>query len=312
VLAALPALPLFGLDHMARTFYVDHPEFIVHWMPDLTYSWEHLVNALEGLDRFFKHLGPIFWSAGWVWLVLIIALGVRVWRWERRWAVVLIGTVLVIVLLLGINKVHDGWETIFHSRERMFLSLPLVIALSLGWTAHMAQWKGPAWTTAMMAVAVCMVGVKSGQYPLVVAANTANERHGPVAIVSIDRLRSDCDRLAEIADRGSVDVIIIVEDDQKTLSMQSLRTFACPLVHPGMKDTFLHVGERRTWMYQKQVGATPTNVLIYGHAALPDSAFTDHQLQRLEHDLLLVRNNDRPLGELLSDLGIKLKRHPYE
>lgn len=311
VLAALPTIPLWGLNELAKGFYKVHPDHLVHWMEAPTFSWEAMVHALSQLDLYFKHLGPIFWSAGWIWLFVFLAIAVLTWRHDRKWSVVLVGITIALVLFLGISKVRDGVDNIFLSRERMFLAFPVMIALVLGWSARIFRWDGTSWFAPLLAIALCMVGVKSGYYPLVVASATAREDQGPVAIVPMDELKRDCTFLADKAQQYAAEVVVLVPDDQKTSSMQAARTYGCPILRPGMADTFLIVGENRTWMYMKQMEQIPATVLIYGTVPALSTSARKHTLIHLEPDLLLVQNNNMPLASLLSDLGVTMKRHPY-
>lgn len=310
-LLLLPAIPLYWLHGSAEAFYETNPEYLVHWMADIEFSWTGLMDAVSQLDLYFKHLGPLFWGAGWIWLLLVGVLGAWAWPKDRRWSIVVICTAVSLLLMLGINKVRDGHESIFHSRERMYLAFPVIVAFTIGWTARLFQWSGRGWNGALIMLGIALFGIKSGYQSVIINGLTTNEDQGPVAIVPMERLVHDCSRLAALADAADADVIVMVPDHGKTTSMQGVRTYACPLIEPRMKDTFLIVGERRTWMYKRQAVAIPKNVIIYGQVQVPDSLPHGSRVLRLDHDLLLIQGNAQPLGTLLGTCGAAMKRHLY-
>lgn len=63
VLSLLSALPILILFYFSKQFYVDNPEYKVHSMWELTYSFQRIQETFTRFERAFKYLTPVFWFA---------------------------------------------------------------------------------------------------------------------------------------------------------------------------------------------------------------------------------------------------------
>lgn len=309
--AGLLALPFLYVDSLAKGFYADRPLYNVHGMVELEFSMRGMLEAINDLDRFFMHLGPVLWSNGWLWMLGMLGLAVFLWRRDRPWSYVLILSVIALFLFLGVNKVRDGWQTIFHSRERMFLAFPIMIAwaitvpLSKG---HLVLRIAPG---AILVIALGIFTMKQAVIRPIVSLHTAQVDHGPVAILPLAQLEQECDEMASWAAVCDADVVVLVPNWRYTPTKMSIRTYACPLLRPGMADTFLPVGDRRTWMYVRCTRDIPRNVLVHGDVEVELCDLPRITAERLSDEFVLVVNNTLPLKDLLKKLGVPLKRHAY-
>lgn len=311
LLAMALALPFPIVHCMVKGFYEQNPSFIVHGMMELDYSPSAMIQAFRDLDRYFMHLGPLFWTAGWIWFLLLFGLAVMSWKKDRTWSVVIICSLLALLLFLGVNKVRDGWQTIFHSQERMFLAFPVLIAWALAVSAH--RWPSflrlpPA---AVFAMGAAILGMKQAAYRPVIDQHTTQEDHGPVAILPVEQVAQECQRLEEVAREHGAGLVVFVPNWRYTPTKMSIRTYACPLLRPGMADTFLPVGDRRTWMYTRCTEETFPDVLVHGDVDVDLSTLPTLHAERLADDLVMVKGNSLPLRDMLRLLGVPMKRHEY-
>lgn len=307
----LLAIPCLLIDSMAKRFYTERPLYNVHGMVDLEFSISGMFDALNDLDRYFMHLGPVFWTNGWLWMLGLLALAAYLWRMDRTWSLVLMIVVLALFLFLGINKVRDGWQTIFHSRERMFLAFPVILV----WAIVVPLFRGylvmRVLPVSFMAIGGGLFAMKQSVLRPVVAQHTSQIDHGPVAILPMAQLEEECAEMASKAREHAADVVVLVPNWRYTPTKMSIRTYACPLLRPGMADTFLPVGDRRTWMFVRCTTEIPRNVLVHGDVDVDLGELSGINAERLSEKFVMVEDNDLPLKELLKRLGVPVKRHAY-
>lgn len=311
IAVGLLALPFLYVDSLAKGFYADRPLYNVHGMIDLEFSMSGMFEALNDLDRYFMHLGPVLWTNGWLWVLGMLGLAAFLWKRDRVWSYVLILSVVALFLFLGVNKVRDGWQTIFHSRERMFLAFPVMIAWAIAVPlskGHVVLRIAPG---ALVAIALGVFAMKQATIRPIVSLHTSQVDHGPVAILPLSQLEQECDEMASWARVCDADVVVLVPNWRYTPTKMSIRTYACPLLRPGMPDTFLPVGDRRTWMYVRSTTEMIRNVLVHGDVEVELCDLPEIKAERLSDDLVMVEDNTLPLKELLKKLGVPLKRHAY-
>jgi hypothetical protein len=307
----LMAIPFLYIDSLAKEFYLDRPLYNVHGMVDLEFSMSGMFEALNDLDRYFMHLGPVLWTNGWLWMLGLLGLAVFLWKRDRTWSLVLIISVLALFLFLGINKVRDGWQTIFHSRERMFLAFPVLIAWAIAVPLSKGYLVLRISPGALFAITLGVFAMKQAAYRPIVSQHTSQVDHGPVAILPLAQLEEECEEIASRAREYDADVVVLVPNWRYTPTKMSIRTYACPLLRPGMADTFLPIGDRRTWMFVRCTTDAPRNVLVHGDVEVELVGLHGIKAERLSEKFVMVVDNGLPLRELLKQLGVPLKRHAY-
>lgn len=113
-------------------YYSHHPEMIVHHQWKLNFSWVNFINGISHLDKFWGWLTPVFHGTSIIYLVIfsiIIALSIR----NKQWNLLIAQSTLILIslLALGVNKVHDGTDSVFFSHERMYIALPITTCFLL-------------------------------------------------------------------------------------------------------------------------------------------------------------------------------------
>lgn len=139
-LAALPA-PFF-----LWLFYKYHPQCdAYHPKAPIHFTWQLLRNTIfvpdqstlslnrPALDIFFADFIPIA-HQGWLMLCILPALVLLLLLVSRpKAAVAILLASIFTILCLGIERIHAGYENVFYPTSRMFLALPILIAIALLW-----------------------------------------------------------------------------------------------------------------------------------------------------------------------------------
>ncbi len=312
--AAVAGLPFLLLQHLAKGFYAANPEHHVHWMMPLAYDPTAVWGAMGQLDRYFAFLTPVWWSWGWGVLVLLIVLAGWLWRLDRRAAWAIAGGLLATLLMLGVNKVSDGLPTLFHSSSRMFIGLPLVLALGLALgVRQLDEVRAGRWRSALLGMGLVVFSVKVGVMEMTVERHTMKEDQGPVAVTHLERLHEDLVHWQAVSDKHGVDLIVVVPDWKLTTALLSVRAYGAEVQAPSLPPAMLHVGDRRTWLYQAHRDAVHGTVLLYGHMLDWERAgpVLGCDMIRPGEHMVLVHNNTRSTRDLLAVFGVPMKRHIY-
>jgi hypothetical protein len=313
-LTCLGAIPLLVLDRSAKEFYVQRPHYLAHWMQDVEFDLHAIPEAVMEPSSYFAHLVPFMGEQGAVWMVLLPIIAVLAWRYDRAWSVALVLTGMLLILFLGVNKVRDGAETLFHSRERMFLALPLILAWGMALPLRKVTVVPRYGPLMMAALGLLVLLVRSVGLGEVIDRHTEHVEQGPVVIVPTKDLCTTCARLAASSAGLDADVLVFAAQDGVHPGIQSTRAYACSVEEPGLPPTLVPVGDRRTWSYMAWKDSVPATVLIHGMA----NSGSDYHLERplnvvrSDNGLLLVHNDSLTLKELLALFGVPMKRHPYE
>ena len=131
IYAAIGGIAGLAIHFFANYFYVTHPYNNTHEFP-LAFSFADLFTSLPHLNWYFNDVTPLLWNAGFLSLVLFIILAFLFYRKQEYKKAAVIGFIPVLILLsLGVNKVHDGAASVYFSYSRMYLALPVLLAFSI-------------------------------------------------------------------------------------------------------------------------------------------------------------------------------------
>jgi hypothetical protein len=312
LLGIVSALPFLVIDWWAKRFYELNPEFLVHSMWKLSYSFSTMIKSFNNLDRFFSWLFPFFPFAGWLTLLVLIAIGIYLWKESKEKALSVFTGVAFAVFMLGINKVNDGYDNIFLSSVRMYLGMPLFLAISVFWFLESFRIREQVVLWLLVVVAVCFLAFKTITMPHSVEKQTSVGNFGPVAVESNHEISRKCDWLSTLVKRHPVDLIIFVSNWKYNVSYMTLMSYGCPSLNPEIPVSVLNVYERRTWIFLNEKKTVRENVLIFGEFNF-EHLKKIANYSRLNDDppVHLIKSNTLTADQLLQELEVQYKRHTY-
>ncbi|MBL0016912.1 MAG: hypothetical protein IPP17_10750 [Bacteroidetes bacterium] len=311
----LAIVPVLLLEFWAKSFYVSHPEYIVHRMWEIQFDFGKIFENFSSLDKFFGYFTPLIWPLGWLILVVILLLGIYQLKRDWRKGLSLIFGIVFIVITLGINKVNDNIDTIFLSSTRMFLGIPLLSGLAFFWNRDLLKVSDKYLKFGMVAMVVTVVFSKSSFSEMVVNQHVNKAVAGGAMPVKRKRhLEQDCAKLAELASKEKIDLIVFVPNWEHNVPNMEFYNYGCPLVQEAFPKTIMNVYERRTWVYLAERSTVESNVLLYNFAldSIQIDSFTNARTVSTNPNLTLISGNKLPLDSLLKQLSLGLKRHSYE
>jgi hypothetical protein len=130
-LFTLPALLCaWPLHLLFNQFYVDHPGYVLLKL-DNTFRWSELLANLADLDARFIHVSFFMEKNSVFLLAAIVAIGVLLFKHNKKAFAAFVVFVLLLLTSLCFTKISDGSTWVFVSYSRMFLGIPLLLALLL-------------------------------------------------------------------------------------------------------------------------------------------------------------------------------------
>lgn len=286
---------------LVRRFYAAHPEFAFHSLPPLRFSVARWVDGIAHIDRFLGDVTPVLWGSGWFLVLTLVALtGLLAWQRQTRPAVALGSAALLTVLALGLNKIHDGEATIFYSFSRMFLAVPVLMALFV--SRIRLHEKAVRYTVAAVLVGCTLLSVVR-YASLPARINDYTTTRGRVNAVSVQELRDDCLSIKDATERYGADLVVLglLRDTN-----EHEINYGCHCLVDGFPPTYLPVFERRTWRIQEESHLIRETILFY-RLLRPDD--TPEPLQRIDSETLLLRENRLATNDLLSRMGIPIRNY---
>ena len=304
----LVIIPVLLIEFFAKRFYILNPEFNVHGMWPISFSFKKIIENLQHLDKFYGYFTPLLWSAGWFILIGIILI-------KKDWkkGIGVISGVGFIIVLLGVNKVNDNIDSIFLSSTRMFLGIPLLTGIVFFWSKKIFRLSDKHWKTGLIIIVFSTFFIKSSVYPAVIKYHTLKTNYGPVAIKKVKDLSCECTQIKNIVNTHNIDLIIFVPDWKYNVPYMEFYNYGCPLMESGFPRTLMSIYEKRTWVYLKEKTEIGKNVMIYGAEVNLENTIKNMNCIILSTDpsIIIVNNNSLTTESLLKLLNIDLKRNSY-
>ena len=240
-----------------------HPERIVHTLVDPRphFAPARIATGLGNLDAHFQWLMPVIWPYGsllGVWLIVLIVVGLI--RKEPRLAISLFLGAATICGAFTVDKVHDGWDSVFFPLSRMFLCLPLLMAWSTA--ALLRTVRTRAWMMALMFFACCASATIHALSTERIARQQIHDLTHWVAVRPVPLLQDDARKLRVLSERYGIGLIVPL-GLPSTIHCQ-FRAYAYPVLEPALPPTYLAGYERRYWQREAFSGAIVPNLLLIG------------------------------------------------
>lgn len=218
-----------------------HPEYIVHLAWPFHYHWKQVWDGWTNLDRHFRWITPLLHGQGWFYIALFTGF-ISYFFWKRRpkaaWAAVAL--TVVNFAAFGILKVHDGYDSVFLSHERMFLALPVALAFLVSRIEIKHAYVPPV--LILIGVGFMVFNMSVLDQRIAEHVDPARKDNRGFLHISHAQVRADCDRLQTLVQNHEAEAVIIYPNGTFT----GLHSYACPC----FDEETIYVDpeyERKTW-----------------------------------------------------------------
>ena len=309
-------LPVALAWFAAHGYYDRYPGTIRHSIQDweLQFHPELIALGLSRLDAHFQGLAPLWWPNGHVVLWFLVAAVVLLWRTGSKPMAVATGiALLTMVIALGFYKVHDGVDSIFFSRARMFLAAPLLLAWAAsGALAHTL--KARRWVIIITLSSAAVFILKQAVLSARVEKHVSQQQGSHVREVPVEEIRSECASIARIAAQHGVDLVVPLRwPDMHQGPEPHFRSYfhcyACSFLVEGMPPTLGPDYDRRHWVNEADRQQPAHTIMFIGGD--PEAWKWAHvdgvRIETIPHPTLLTHiahGNSLPAEELTIAFGV--------
>jgi len=254
----------------------------------------------------FEYVTPIFWYTGLaVFPLLISAVIVAIRQNKYLLAYSIITAIALIFFSLTIDKVHDGIQSVFYSRGRMFLSIPLVFVWLF---AHFEL--NRKWLNFILIISLSACVFKAYSLDSIVQYETNAKKNKNMYVANMDVLKSHCSMLSKRAKQIEAPVLVILPQTP----FKHVYNYACPCLNPDFPQTLEPRLDRRTWVLKDLDKQTFSNILFTGVTKEEMNPYFLNAAglnQNADSSLVTfsIRNNHETMGNLLNQIGFPMRKH---
>jgi hypothetical protein len=275
LLGGIAALPV---PMLIRLFYKYHPECDAY-SPKVSmhFYWDLFKGSLFAtdqptltlnrpeLDLFFGHFIPIL-EQGWIilWVLgAMVVLLLLVLRFRAAFAFLLAAAFTI--FSLGVERLHTVSDNVFYSGSRMFLAVPVLIAMGVVWfDGGLGDlWKRLRFLAVGMRV-VLIGGFVTlacfsffGHRELLASPSPLIPENSLPPINRVDELVSDTQSVTEACRKYHVELVLIGR------SYATCMDQAGPVLGQGAFETLSPFFERRTYRIKEEQNEKRTRVILY-------------------------------------------------
>jgi hypothetical protein len=299
------AIPSALIWYFANRFYVIHPEYIIHNSWPLDFSLGRIKP--HNWNDLFNYVTPIFWRVGCLIFPILVSVGIVLLRQkEKQAAIGVFSGALFLFFTLTINKVHDGYPTVFYSWGRMFLAIPLLLAVFLG-RLHFPKLTFRTLCTFLLIPILCFT-IKSSTIAKDVHREIVEKSEHNMYVSDISHLQLLCDTISEVSKKYKIDLIAVGYHHTKHLI-----NYGCPCLRNDFPPTFEPIDDRRTWLLKELDSKIPKTILFAG---INEDAFATQMklnagIMKVSNDPLLyiLEGNSITTKVLLESLQMPMRLH---
>lgn len=287
------------LVHIAiAKFYENNPNYILHNY-DLKFSFDYFIEGIYYLNRFFNNVTPIFWKQGWIVLFAILAISFLLFKKKKlNESMFAFSIPFVLLIPLAASKVHDGTNSIFFSFARMYIAIPILLAISFSFL-RLKKGKLSYLFIFLSLIFVLHKVLKTNQS----IDRNLNNNH-VVSVIKTERLYEECKQISDISFNYKIDLIIINKH-----WFYDFYNYGCPACMKSFPKTLRPSYERRTWRLLEDENKVYSNVLIIDIERNLNNEYDFITKIDEKQGFYVLENNKLPTMHLLKNLNIKVRKY---
>jgi len=287
-----------GIHLAIAGFYLLHPHYVVHSYV-LTYESQFLLHGLSGMDKFFNPVAPIFWKNGFLVLPLFLLFAWLLYRKNNKAAALSFLLIpFMIIATLGLSKVHDGGPSAFFSLSRMYLGIPVLLALAVSFFPI----RTAKWQIFILLHPVLLVVLKVQNTRDYIGGEL--KENGTFKITTVPKLRKRCDDLNRLAQQLDVELIVIGDH-----GYYDFYAYGCPACDEQFPRTLRPGSDRRAWRVADEENRVYDRLLIVDEQRKLHEEYGNVSAVAGTTDAYLVTGNAKPLRELLRAMKYPMRRY---
>ncbi len=247
---------IFGIiiHFYTQYFYILNPYYDLHQL-QVSFSVKDLFLSFKNLNVYFNDVTPVFWTAGFLVLFMFFIISGLLFRIKKYRESLLVTLIpFAIVMTLGIDKVHDGSNSVFFPYSRMYLSIPILLCMSLSFFSGVIKSK---YFYLYLFIPFVFFLFSFHNLDRSVAINTGPAKKSIITVVETSGLLIECNNLKSICDDYKIQLVIISDHWG-----YDILNYGCPACFDSFPNTLRPVYERRTWRLIEDENKIYNQVLV--------------------------------------------------
>jgi hypothetical protein len=257
--AAIPA----ALHYAAMSWVTTNHDLLVHHSWELHWNADYFFQTFKDVPfAFFRGVLPLTETCGLITGLIFPVLAVyALIRKKYVYAFLALSVFAAIVFCLSVNKVSDGGMSVFFPRSRMYLALPLVLAILLSGLVNEVRVKSIA--ILLSGIAVVYSAFQFTRMPSLVQSEVHTTEFIPLYIYSLQGLKSKTMALQNYSDTNSIQFIAGHTNPYSIVELQGLFQ-AGEVWFDEFPHSALPESERRIWRRNEVLDAPAKSTLWLG------------------------------------------------
>lgn len=280
---------------LAAIYYILHPETVIHDFR-LVLSTYDLGLSVTLLSETFKGFlpGPLGYTGWSVVVLLAIGLITAFFRLMKPESILIFTLIGLVFLSLTTNKSHDGYNSVYFSTSRMYLSMPFVFIFIIG--LHLKRDISP--------LVLILIGSASLSFFVVKVSSGFEHFHlngkRMVQVVEVDRLNEICADLKETCDETNTSLVLVGR-----LAGSAYINYGCSSIMESGIIIMEPKEDRRVWVWQANENRIFDKfIFVSSEPELPEPP-DNATIAQLSPVFYLVEGKARSIKLWVRELGIK-------
>ncbi len=296
-----------GVIHLSSyLFYKINRDYKVHVPLSLEFSIRSFSRSMKNIEYSIGQVLPFSMSAVLAFLMfgLFIAFLFRNKKWPELFSSI---TFLCLVFLsFFIPKINDGYGGVYQPLSRMYLGIPVFLAVCIFWSSEYLKTKKSV-TFLILLTAVCTFAVREKDLGSQVE-KISNAKESQVQATKISTFERECALIDKLATQEEVELIVFSRWRHSVML-----NYACGAVLRQKIKTIYPQFERRTWRFEEEFGLNRTKALFWDFPTLssPDKVSSIRSIRLLSKVPRIHLVDFEPMSILELCLRMKLRLRPY-
>lgn len=297
--AFLGSLILF----FANNFYVRNPNYNSRDIPGFNFSFSTLWDSLQDLDKHLNLVSPAFWHSGSLIFVLLFVFIILLFKTKKNsLAFTLLLFLFCVFASFGLEKIHDGTDSVFFSYSRMFLSVPIAIVFFIPVLKLRLNWI----PVLVVFISILFLVAKISFLPSAVKRNVDKTMNHIVAMDPIEYVMSVCQKINYYSKQNKTELVVVSGH-----GYYDFIDFGCAACLDSFPKTLRPQFERRTWRLVEDKDVVYSNIII-----VDEHQERAHNLRKLSEKSIrylningyyVISNNTLKTMDLLKCLEIPVR-----
>ena len=290
----------FAIHFSVNYFYVLHPFNDVHKIV-LHFSFKEMWLSLKKIDPFLNNMTPVFWKTGFLILIVFAIISILFFRKkEYNKAISVLSIPIFMILTLGINKVHDGTLSIFYSYARMYMAIPVLLAVSLSFYNTFTS----KWFYLYLVLPIVYLALQINFLNDAIEESLKPSNDDKVAVATVNKFTNDCNHLKDICKANKIDLVVIVYH-----ANCDFYDYGCTAIMSDFPKTIRPSYERRTWRFIEDENKVYKNILIIDIGRNASSNPGVLEMLPNETGMFVLRNNTKRTIDVFNQLPVPYRQY---